>query len=56
MLVYCSKCLDGEVSLPQLLQRVSGWCEDTEEEENGRPGADFLKDCKEVRVSPLQLL
>ena len=38
------------------VQRVSGWCEDIWEDADGRPGADFLKDCKEVRVSPLQLL
>ena len=55
MLIYCSKCLDGKVSASESVQRVSGWCEDIRRKRNGRPGADFLKHRREVRVSPLQL-
>ena len=57
MLIYCGKCLDGEVLRKIQCQRVSGWCKDILLCVNGRPGADFLKKVgREVRVSPLQRL
>jgi hypothetical protein len=45
--------MDGEVPLLISFQRVPGWCEGIGSKADGRPGADFLKFSRKVRVGPL---